>query len=104
MGVVHEKVEKSALHGSIRHGKSSQPRTQQRMLANQCKCVAPDGYAILPSFVVFVSKSLKSHDHGLASHPKKHSHNAEEKHCGDRRPSSFRSRVTPSQNKTAHNP
>src|SRR5258708_33926507 len=59
VGVVHQKGKKSALHGSIRHGKSSQPRPKQRALLNQCKCVAPDGYPILPSLAVFMSKGLK---------------------------------------------
>src|SRR6266853_5000136 len=56
VGVVHKKGEKRALHESKRHGKSPQACTQQRMLVNQRKSVTPDGYAVLPSIVVFVSK------------------------------------------------
>src|SRR5258708_20925109 len=84
VGVVHQKGEKSGLHGSEGHGKSTEARTKQRMLANQGEGVAPDGYPILAGATVFVSKGLKTLDGGVASPPKKHPGNAEEKqhrHC-----------------------
>src|SRR5258708_29456626 len=79
VGVVHQKGEKSGLHGSEGHGKRTEARTKQRMLANQAKEVAPDGYPILTAATVFVSKGLKTLDGVVACHPKKHSGNAEEK-------------------------
>src|SRR5258708_34570229 len=80
VGVVHQKGEKSGLHGSEGHGKSTEARTKQRMLANQGKGVAPDGYPILAGAREFGSKGLKTLYGGVASHPKKHSGTPEEKH------------------------
>src|SRR5205807_9209582 len=84
VSVVDQKGKKSGLHGSIRNDKSTQARTKQRMLVNQCKRVAPNGNTVLPVVGVFLSKGLESADCGIASHPKNHSTNAENKQQRDR--------------------
>src|SRR6267378_1636903 len=62
------------------------------MLVNQVKGVAPDRYAILAGLVVFLSKNLKAHDHGIASHPSNNSDDTEEKQSGDHGSSPLRQR------------
>src|SRR5467141_2416231 len=102
VGVVHKVVEESGLHRSISHGKRAQARTQQGMLVNQLKGVEPDRYAILAGLGVFLSKNLKAHDHGIASHPSNNSDDTEEKQSGDHGLSPLRQRGTSGQGQNGH--